>query len=243
MGVPEVTIQPESHGMEGNVLSGKRSVRTHRIRNWRVKGQQRYRRSNRERTGHRSPLTLPQKWWKDSVFCWHLQWSRNEVLSPYSPLLLGVCSFEMLSGRKRKYWACMNIFKIGKPQRGLPWWLSDKGSACQCRRCKRRRLDPWVGKVPCRRIWQQAPALLPGESHGHRSPAGYSLWGCKGSDTTERLKNDETENSELKPWPTQVALLEIPPHSIRGSERHTKARIRVASGAESPTYGWYFLST
>ena len=32
-------------------------------------------------------------------------------------------------------------------------------------------------------------------------PAGYSLWGCKGSDTTERLKNDETEeeNSELKP--------------------------------------------
>ena len=60
-GFPEVTIQPESRGMEGNVLGGKRSVRTHRIRNWRARGQQRYCRSSRERTDHRSPLTLPQE--------------------------------------------------------------------------------------------------------------------------------------------------------------------------------------
>lgn len=60
-GFPEVTIQPDSRGMEGNVLGGKRSVRTHRIRNWRARGQQRYCRSSRERTDHRSPLTLPQE--------------------------------------------------------------------------------------------------------------------------------------------------------------------------------------
>ena len=30
------------------------------------------------------------------------------------------------------------------------------------------------------------PVLLPGEPHGQRSPAGYSPWGCKESDTTER---------------------------------------------------------
>ena len=29
--------------------------------------------------------------------------------------------------------------------------------------------------------------LLPGKSHGRRSLVGYSLWGCKESDTTERL--------------------------------------------------------
>ena len=29
--------------------------------------------------------------------------------------------------------------------------------------------------------------LLPGRSHGWRSLVGYSLWGCKESDTTERL--------------------------------------------------------
>ena len=31
---------------------------------------------------------------------------------------------------------------------GLPRWSSDKESACQCRRLKRRRLDLWVGKIP-----------------------------------------------------------------------------------------------
>ena len=29
------------------------------------------------------------------------------------------------------------------------------------------------------------PVFLPGESHGQRSLAGYSPWGCKGSDMTE----------------------------------------------------------
>ena len=31
---------------------------------------------------------------------------------------------------------------------------------------KRRRCDPWVGKVPWRRAWQAPPVFLPGESHG-----------------------------------------------------------------------------
>ena len=29
-----------------------------------------------------------------------------------------------------------------------------------------------------RRKWQPTPVLLPGESHGQRSLAGYSPWGC-----------------------------------------------------------------
>ena len=33
------------------------------------------------------------------------------------------------------------------------------------------------------------PVLLPGEFHGQRSLAGYSLWGCKESDMTEKLNN------------------------------------------------------
>ena len=28
---------------------------------------------------------------------------------------------------------------------GFPWWLSDKESACQC---KRQRFSPWSGKIP-----------------------------------------------------------------------------------------------
>ena len=38
-----------------------------------------------------------------------------------------------------------------------------------------------------RRKWQATPGLLPGKSHGRRSLVGYSPWGCKESDTTERL--------------------------------------------------------
>ena len=31
---------------------------------------------------------------------------------------------------------------------GLPWWLSDKDSACQSRRHKRPEFDPWIGEDP-----------------------------------------------------------------------------------------------
>ena len=64
-------------------------------------------------------------------------------------------------------------------------WLSGKESTCQYRRHKRRKLDPWVGKIPWRRKWQLIPVFLPGKVHGQRSLSGYSPWGCKESDTTE----------------------------------------------------------
>ena len=35
--------------------------------------------------------------------------------------------------------------------------------------------------------WQFTPVLLPGKSHGQRSLVGYSPWGRKELDTTERL--------------------------------------------------------
>ena len=40
---------------------------------------------------------------------------------------------------------------------------------------------------PWSRKWQPTPVFLPGESHGQRSLAGYSPWGCKESDTIEWL--------------------------------------------------------
>ena len=51
------------------------------------------------------------------------------------------------------------------------------------------RLHPWVGKIPWKRKWQSTPVFFPGKSHGQRSLAGYSLWGCKDSDTTEQLSS------------------------------------------------------
>ena len=56
-----------------------------------------------------------------------------------------------------------------------------------CLQHGRPGFDPWVGKIPWRRKWQPTPVLLPGKFHGLRSLVGYSPWGRKESDTTERL--------------------------------------------------------
>ena len=51
----------------------------------------------------------------------------------------------------------------------------------------------WLGLCCCvqafsrRRRWHPTPVLLPGKPHGRRSLEGCSPWGCKESDTTERL--------------------------------------------------------
>ena len=57
--------------------------------------------------------------------------------------------------------------------------VSSKESTCQCSRCKRCGLDPWVGKITWRRKWQSTSVFLPGKSHGQRCLAGYSPWGHK----------------------------------------------------------------
>ena len=48
-------------------------------------------------------------------------------------------------------------------------------------------LIPGSGRFTWRRKWHSIPVFLPGKSHGWRSLAGYSPWGCKELDTTERL--------------------------------------------------------
>ena len=71
------------------------------------------------------------------------------------------------------------------------WGFSGKESSCQCRRCKRRRFDPWFGKIPGRRKWQPTPVFLPGKSHGQRSLAGTSPRGCKESDMTDQPNSNK----------------------------------------------------
>ena len=63
-------------------------------------------------------------------------------------------------------------------------WLSRLSIWLQC---GRPGFNPWVGKIPWRRKWQSTPVLLPGKSHGQRSPVGYSPWGGKESNMTEQL--------------------------------------------------------
>ena len=69
---------------------------------------------------------------------------------------------------------------------GLPRWPSGGQSACYCRRLKRRRFHPWVRKSLWKKERRPTPVLLPEKSHGRRSLAGCSPWGCKESDTTDQ---------------------------------------------------------
>ena len=49
-----------------------------------------------------------------------------------------------------------------------------KEPACQCRRGKRPRFDPWVRKIPWSGAWQPTPVFLSGESPWTEEPGG--LW-------------------------------------------------------------------
>ena len=56
---------------------------------------------------------------------------------------------------------------------GFPGGTIGKELVCQCRRHKRCKFNPWVGKIPWRRAWQATSVFLSEESHGQRSLAVY----------------------------------------------------------------------
>ena len=74
--------------------------------------------------------------------------------------------------------------KQNKTKTSLPWWLRQESI---CLQCGRPGFNPWVGKISWRRKWQRTPVFLSRESQGWRSLVGYSPWGRRESDTTERL--------------------------------------------------------
>ena len=52
---------------------------------------------------------------------------------------------------------------------------------------KETQFDSWIGKIPWRRECLPTPAFLPGKFHGQGSLVGYSPWGHKELDMSERL--------------------------------------------------------
>ena len=67
-------------------------------------------------------------------------------------------------------------------RRVYPGADSGKEPTCQCRRHKRFQSIPGLGRSPGGGNGNSV--ILPGESQGQRSLAGYSLWGHKESDMT-----------------------------------------------------------
>ena len=67
-----------------------------------------------------------------------------------------------------------------------------KEPACQCRRHRRHKFDPWVGKMPWKRKWQPSLVFLPRESHRQKSLAGSSPWCLKEPNITQWLNPHHT---------------------------------------------------
>ena len=111
---------------------------------------------------------------------------------------------------------CAQDFKAAIARMGFPGGGSSWNLPAMQEMLKRCRFDPQVGKIPQSRKWQPAPVLLPGKFHGQRSLVGYSPWGHKESDTTERLSSKKASVNRYKEpygkWASQVAqLVKNPP--------------------------------
>ena len=78
-----------------------------------------------------------------------------------------------------------NDFPGGSDGKGSAYNVGDLGSI------------PGSGKILWRQKWQPTPVLSPEKSHGQRSLVGYSQWGRKESNVTERL-------SMLHTWVTET---------------------------------------
>ena len=63
---------------------------------------------------------------------------------------------------------------------------------------KRCTFSPWVGKIPWRRTGQPSPVLLPGESHGQRSLAGYTVHRVTKSQTRLKRLSAHARRQEIK---------------------------------------------
>ena len=83
---------------------------------------------------------------------------------------------------------------------GFPAGTSGKDPACQCRRHKKHRFDPWVGKILWRRKWQPTPVFLTENSHGQRSLVSYSPKGHKELDTSEWLNIPQSSQETGNFW-------------------------------------------
>ena len=88
---------------------------------------------------------------------------------------------------------CIYRFEGYVSRDGVSRQLRGKESACHCKRRKRCRFDPWVGKILWRRAWQPITVFLPGKYHG-----GGAWWATvHRSQIVRQLSNWATEQAGM----------------------------------------------
>ena len=111
---------------------------------------------------------------KKAILVWRIQWTifSSWVTKSWTPLSNFL--FHILEHASVCFSFAIELHHIIGYTR-LPRWLTGKESACQCRRHKRCRFNPWVEKMP----WRRHQFSFLEKSHGLRILAGCSPWGRK----------------------------------------------------------------
>ena len=124
-------------------------------------------------------------WRKEDATTGHLQNIKNQMKSQktwFSPHGLEIVQMNLGEKLLRIPW--------GKPDwfiYSFPGDSDGKQSTCQWRRHRRLCVRSLSWEDLLVKEMQGTLVFLPGKSHGWRSMVGYSPWGCKQSDMTERL--------------------------------------------------------
>ena len=77
-----------------------------------------------------------------------------------------------------------------------------------------------MSTLPWSRKWQPTPVFLPGGSHGQRSLAGYSPWGGRELDRTERLTHTRVPYP-YKTFPVMVQIMIFFPPYASAKGKHS----------------------
>ena len=67
----------------------------------------------------------------------------------------------------------MAVVTVCDDKRGLPVVAQQLRICLQFRSHRTRGVNPWVGKIPWRKLWQPTPLFLLVECHGQKSLVGY----------------------------------------------------------------------
>ena len=118
-------------------------------------------------------------------------------------------------------------YEINSIYHSFPGCTSGKEPTCQCRRCLRQGIFPWVGKIPWRRAWQPTPVFLPGESPWTEEPGGLQSIGL------QRVRHDWSDlPRSVKHLILFYFILIATPHSNMRKPRHREVT-SFASGSQS----------
>ena len=90
--------------------------------------------------------------------------------------------------KSRGNWGWKEFIICQGPNTGFPGGASGKEFPCQCRRHKRCRFDPWIGKIPWRRACNPLQCYCLENSTGRG--ARRAPWGHNELDMTERLNTN-----------------------------------------------------